>query len=53
MEKNNSGQQPEGSTDTPSELIDARIKSLDDWRGETLARLRAIIRQADPEVVET
>src|SRR4051794_18531699 len=35
-----------------SELIDARIKELDDWRGELLARLRALIKQADPEVVE-
>jgi hypothetical protein len=35
-----------------SELIDARIKELNDWRGETLARIRALIRQADPEVVE-
>jgi|ERR1041385_7676610 hypothetical protein len=32
--------------------IDARVKKLDDWRGETLARIRALIRQADPEVVE-
>ena len=37
---------------SPSRLIDARIKELDDWRGKTLARLRALIRQADPEVVE-
>ncbi len=42
----------EGS-DTPSQLIDAKIKELNDWRGETLARLRALIRQADPEVTET
>jgi len=35
-----------------SELIDARIEELGDWRGETLARLRALIRQAEPEVVE-
>ena|SRR6185437_10323378 len=34
-------------------LIDARIKELGDWRGEMLARLRAVIKQADPEVVET
>lgn len=33
-------------------LIDARIKELDDWRGKTLARFRALIKQADPEVVE-
>jgi len=38
--------------DTPSGLIDARIKKLGDWRGETLARVRAVIQQADPEVVE-
>jgi hypothetical protein len=37
---------------TPSELIDARIKELGDWRGETLARVRALIKEADPEVVE-
>ncbi len=35
-----------------SRLIDARIKELGDWRGETLARIRALIRRADPEVVE-
>jgi hypothetical protein len=38
--------------DSPSRLIDAKIKELDDWRGETLARIRALIKQADPEVVE-
>ena len=37
---------------TPAELIDERIKVLGDWRGETLARVRALIRQADPKVVE-
>ena len=36
----------------PSQLIDARIKELSDWRGETLARIRVLIKQADPEVVE-
>ena len=36
----------------PSRLIDARIKELDDWRGKTLARVRALIKHADPEVVE-
>lgn len=36
----------------PAQLIDERIRLHDDWRGETLARLRAIIKQADPEVVE-
>ena len=38
--------------DSPSELIDARIAALGDWRGETLARLRSLIREADPDVVE-
>lgn len=38
--------------DTPSEKIDARIEELGDWRGKTLARLRTIIRQADPGIVE-
>jgi len=37
---------------SPSELIDARIAELADWRGEMLARVRALIKQADPEVVE-
>ena len=37
---------------SPSELIDARIRELGDWRGETLSRLRALVKQADPEVVE-
>jgi hypothetical protein len=38
--------------DSPSKLIDARIEELGDWRGETLFRIRALIKQADPEVVE-
>jgi hypothetical protein len=38
---------------TPSQLIDGRIAQLGDWRGETLARVRALIHAADPEVVET
>jgi len=38
--------------ESPSRLIDARIKELGDWRGETLARLRALIKAADPQVVE-
>jgi hypothetical protein len=37
---------------SPSELIDARIKELGDWRGEMLGRLRALIKEADPDVVE-
>ncbi|MBA3529963.1 MAG: DUF1801 domain-containing protein [Propionibacteriaceae bacterium] len=38
--------------ESPSQQIDARIKELDDWRGETLSRLRALIKQAVPDVVE-
>jgi hypothetical protein len=38
--------------ESPSRLIDARIKELGDWRGETLSRIRALIKEADPEVVE-
>jgi hypothetical protein len=38
--------------DSPSRLIDARIRELDDWRGKTLAHVRALIKQVDPEVVE-
>jgi len=38
--------------ESPSQLIDARIEELGDWRGETLARIRTLIKQADPEVVE-
>lgn len=40
------------SGETPSQLIDARIAALGDWRGEALARVRALIKEADPEVVE-
>jgi hypothetical protein len=39
-------------SESPFQLIDARIKELGDWRGKMLSRLRALIRQADPEVVE-
>ena len=38
--------------DTPAKKIDARIKELDDWRGRTLARLRKLIKEADPKVTE-
>ena len=40
------------SPESPSELIDARIRELDDWRGALLARLRGLVKQADPDVVE-
>ncbi len=39
-------------SESPSQLIDARIKELGDWRGEMLSRLRTLIKEADPEVVE-
>jgi len=42
--------QPKG--ESPFQLIDAKIKELGDWRGETLSRIRALIKQADPAVVE-
>src|SRR5262250_578133 len=40
------------SSKSPSQLIDERIKELGDWRGETLSRLRALVKEADPDVVE-
>jgi hypothetical protein len=51
MKKGNGGSQ-DGKGASPSQLIDARIEELGDWRGETLARVREIIKLADPEVVE-
>jgi hypothetical protein len=53
MQKRKSGAQEGKEASSPSQLIDARIKELGDWRGETLARIRRLIKQADPEVVET
>ncbi len=47
-----SGSKDGKGADSPSRLIDARIRELGDWRGETLARVRSLIKQADPEVVE-
>ncbi len=52
MKKSKSGPKEAKSEDSPSRLIDARIKKLGDWRGEMLARVRALIKQADPDVVE-
>ena len=51
IKKKKSG--PKKGGGSPSRLIDARIKELNDWRGEMLARVRAVIKQADPDVVET
>jgi hypothetical protein len=42
--------QPKG--ESPSQLIDVKIKELGDWRGETLSRIRALVKQADPDVIE-
>ena len=50
--KTMSGANESEEGDSPSRLIDASIQKLGDWRGETLARVRAVIKQADPEVVE-
>ena len=52
MKTSKSGLKEERGGDSPSKLIDARIKEMSDWRGETLARIRMLIKQADPEVVE-
>ena len=52
MNERNSGLSEAKGEDSPSRLIDARIEELSDWRGEKLARIRALIKQADPEVVE-
>src|SRR5438105_3979271 len=52
MEKTKSGSKEGKRTDSPSQLIDARIRELSDWRGETLARIRTLIKQADPEITE-
>src|SRR6266542_5605596 len=52
MKKRKSGSKERKGGDSPSQLIDERIKELSDWRGETLARVRMLIQQADPEVVE-
>lgn len=55
MKKATNQSAPAAASDdvSPSSLIDARIAELGDWRGDTLARMRSLIRQADPEVVET
>ncbi len=52
MKKSGSSSKEKEGGDSPSRLIDGRIKELSDWRGETLARVRALIKQADPDVVE-
>jgi hypothetical protein len=52
MKKRGSGSKQGKGGEAPSQLIDARIKELDDWRGERLARVRVLIKQADPDVIE-
>ena len=52
MKKAKSGATEGKAGDSPSQLIGARIKALSDWRGETLARVRALIKEADADVVE-
>ncbi|HEY8248126.1 MAG TPA: DUF1801 domain-containing protein [Hyphomicrobium sp.] len=52
MKKGKSGAKQANAGGSPSQLIDAKIKELGDWRGETLARVRKLINQADPAVVE-
>ena len=52
MPKRTAGTTQVKAGESPTQLIDARIAALDDWRGETLARVRALIKQADPGVVE-
>ena len=52
MKKTKSASKDAKGGNSPSRLIDARIKELGDWRGETLARVRILIKRADPEVVE-
>jgi hypothetical protein len=52
MKKSKSSLERANGGVSPSQLIDAMIRKLGDWRGETLARVRALIKQADPEVIE-
>jgi hypothetical protein len=52
MKKTKSDPKQGAEGESPSELIDARIEELGDWRGETIARVRSLIKEADPEVVE-
>jgi len=52
MKKSAPQKSKSASQKSPSQLIDARIKELGDWRGEMLSRLRSLVKEADPEVVE-
>ena len=52
MEPGHMKKSPSKSAESPSDLIDAKIEDLGDWRGEMLSRLRALIKEADPDVTE-
>ena len=52
MKKSASQKSASQKSKPPSQLIDARIKELGDWRGQVLSRLRSLVKEADPEVVE-
>jgi hypothetical protein len=52
MKQGKSGSKEGKGGESASQLIDARIEELSDWRGETLARIRALIKEADPEIIE-
>jgi hypothetical protein len=52
MAKKASDSKTENQGDSPSKLIDAKIEELGDWRGERLAQVRSLVKEADPEVVE-
>ncbi|MFC5067771.1 DUF1801 domain-containing protein [Flaviflagellibacter deserti] len=52
MKNSTTGPEDEKGGGSPSQLIDARINTLDDWRGETLARVRSLIQEAHPDIVE-
>jgi hypothetical protein len=52
MKKSGSKKSGSPNSKSPSQMIDGRIKELGDWRGKMLSRLRALVKQADPEVVE-
>ncbi len=53
MKQTKTGPRADAASASAAQLIDAKIKELGDWRGETLARVRKLIKQADPQVVET
>jgi hypothetical protein len=52
MKKRKSGAKEGTAGDSPSRLIDARIKELKDWRGETLSRIRTLFKETDPDIIE-